>query len=98
MAKKFSNLKAQMPKDSQDRVEKRVADSVEEILISEIRKSAGYTQSQLAKRMGVSQPALSQMEKQKDMHFSTLRKLVKAIGGELEIKVRYHGKELKIAQ
>jgi transcriptional regulator with XRE-family HTH domain len=43
------------------------------------------TQIQLAKALGVKQPTLSQMESQDDMQISTLRRIVEALGGSLEI-------------
>lgn len=39
--------------------------------------------------MGVSQSALSQFESLDDMQISTLRRLVNALGGELDIVARF---------
>jgi transcriptional regulator with XRE-family HTH domain len=43
------------------------------------------TQAQVAQSLGVKQPTLSQLESQDDMQISTLRRIVEALGGELEI-------------
>ena len=96
MAKKFDDLFSKMSKEAQEEVEARVAVDVEEILISEMRKLAGFTQKDLAEKMGVTQSALSQFENQPDPQLSTLSKMVKALGGELELHVKYQGKDLKI--
>jgi transcriptional regulator with XRE-family HTH domain len=56
-----------------------------EMLLSEIRRLAGLTQEQLAGSLGITQPTLSQLESQGDMQISTLRRIVEALGGELEI-------------
>jgi predicted transcriptional regulator len=98
MAKKFNDLFAKMPKEAQEEVEAKAAIEVEEILISEMRKLAGFTQKDLAEKMGVTQSALSQLENQSDPQLSTLSKLVQALGGELELHVKYQDKDLKIKQ
>ncbi|HSV13726.1 MAG TPA: helix-turn-helix transcriptional regulator [Tepidisphaeraceae bacterium] len=62
---------------------------MEAMLLSEVRKQLGFTQTAVAKAMGVSQSALSQMESQDDLQLSTLRRLVSALGGELDIVARF---------
>lgn len=62
---------------------------MEAMLLGEVRKQLGFTQSAVAKAMGVSQSALSQLESQDDLQLSTLRRLVKALGGELDIIARF---------
>jgi DNA-binding XRE family transcriptional regulator len=54
----------------------------------EFRKAIGLTQEDVAGRMNVAQESISRLEKRKDMHLSTLRKYVEALGGELEISVK----------
>ena len=62
---------------------------MEAMLLSEVRKQLGFTQAAVAKTMGVTQSALSQMDAQEDVQLSTLRRLVKALGGELDIVARF---------
>src|SRR2546423_1725694 len=62
---------------------------MEAMLLGEVRKQLGFTQTSVAKAMGVSQSALSQLEAQNDLQLSTLRRLVKALGGELDIVARF---------
>ena len=62
---------------------------IEAMLLSEVRKQLGFTQTDVARHMGVSQSALSQLESQDDLQLSTLRRLVKALGGELDIIARF---------
>jgi transcriptional regulator with XRE-family HTH domain len=59
------------------------------MLLSEVRKQLGFTQTSVAKAMGVSQSALSQLEAQDDLQLSTLRRLVNALGGELDVVARF---------
>ncbi len=69
-----------------------------EMLLSEIRKMTGKSQQEIADALGIKQPSLSKLEKQDDMHISTLQKVVKALGGELEIVVRFPKGSVKIDQ
>ena len=62
---------------------------MEAMLLAEVRKQLGFTQVAVAKAMGVSQSALSQLESQDDLQLSTLRRLVKALGGELDVVARF---------
>jgi predicted transcriptional regulator len=67
------------------RVKSRAREMMAEMLLSEIRKEAGVSQEQLAEALDIRQPTLSRMEAQEDMQISTLRRIVEALGGQLEI-------------
>ena len=56
------------------------------------------TQVELAEKLGIRQSAVSQLEQQDDMQISTLQRLVKALGGVLEITVRLPGGEYRLGQ
>ena len=63
-----------------------------------MRKLAGQTQVDLAEKMGITQSALSQLENKSDMQIASQRRLVSAIGGELELHVKYGAKDLLIRE
>ena len=44
-----------------------------------------HTQTALARNMGVAQATIAQLEQRNDIHVSTLRKYVEALGGTLSI-------------
>jgi transcriptional regulator with XRE-family HTH domain len=69
-----------------------------EMLLTELRKIEGITQVELAERLGIKQPAISQLEQQDDMQISTLQRIVMALGGVLEITVRLPGGEYRLGQ
>lgn len=69
-----------------------------EMLLAEIRRSVGLTQQDLAKSLNVTQPNLSKLEKQDDMQISTLRRLVEALGGQLEIIAHLPKGDIRISQ
>ena len=98
MAKKFNELLRKMPIESQKKVAREAQETIEGILLHEMRKISGLTQTELAEKMGVSQPALSQLEQQEDMQISTLGKLVNALGGHIEIIAHLPQKDITISQ
>ena len=69
-----------------------------EMLLAEIRKSAGLTQEELAEILGITQPSLSKLEGQDDMQISTLRRLIEALGGQLEIIAHFSRGDIRIKQ
>lgn len=46
------------------------------MLLAEMRKHTGLTQSEIADRLGVGQSTISQMEGSEDMHLTTLKNIV----------------------
>ena len=54
-------------------------------LLSRLRERIGLTQGQLAIRLGVSQATISGIERRRDVQLSTLERVIKALGGSLEI-------------
>ena len=99
MAKSFDELvKRTTTKKTQARAALRTQKLLAELLLSEVRKLAGKSQQQVAQALGIKQPSLSKLEKQSDMQISTLRKIVKALGGELEVLAKFPKGVVKIDQ
>ncbi len=61
----------------------------------EFRRQLGLTQSDVADRMHVTQESISRLERRKDMHISTLKRYVEALGGKLEIHVNFSTNDSK---
>jgi len=53
-----------------------------------LRQIAGKAQVDIALALNITQPSVSKIEKQTDMHLSTLRSYVEAVGGELVLTVK----------
>ena len=60
--------------------------------LHELRKTLGISQATLADSMNMSQPNLSRLEKQMDMHLSTLRAYVEGLDGKLTLTVEIDGR------
>ena len=98
MARNFKELEAKMSPESLARAKARTREAIAEMLLGEIRKSAGLTQEDLAAALGIRQPSLSKLESQDDMQISTLRRLIRALGGELELIAHLPAGDIRITQ
>ena len=98
MARNFKELEQKMPPESLARAKTRAREMMAEMLLAEIRKNVGLTQEDLAAQLGIKQPTLSKLEAQEDMQVSTLRRLIQALGGELELIAHLPGGDIRIRQ
>ena len=89
-------MKRTTTKETRQRAAARTRELLGELLLSEIRELAGKSQRQVAEALGIKQPSLSKLEKQSDMQISTLRRIVNALGGELEVIARFPKGKVKI--
>jgi predicted transcriptional regulator len=65
---------------------------VQEMTLQELRKNLKLTQAQMARKLGVGQMQISRIENRKDIHVSTLRRVVRAMGGDLQLVVKVPGR------
>jgi DNA-binding XRE family transcriptional regulator len=72
------------------KVEDRAAEIIaEEMSLRDLRKARKLTQARVAKTLGITQDSVSRLEKRSDLLLSTLRKTVKAMGGDVRIIVEF---------
>ncbi len=55
----------------------------------ELRKARRLTQTEMAKALGVKQEQISRIEQRTDLHISTLRRSVEAMGGRLSLVAEF---------
>ncbi len=68
------------------KVEARAAEIItEEMSLRDLREARKLTQARVAKVLGITQDSVSRLEKRSDLLLSTLRKTVKAMGGDVRI-------------
>lgn len=81
---------AALPKARRARIARRAAEiALEEMDLRGLRRSRARTQTALARNLGVGQEAVSRAEARGDLLLSTLRDYVAALGGELDLVVRF---------
>ena len=68
------------------------------LTLAELRRARKFTQEQLATGLCVKQPAIAKLEKKKDMHISSLRRFIEAMGGQLEIHTVFPDGDVIISQ
>lgn len=85
MAKSFKNLRDKMSPESKNLSAEIARNLSEEIRLTELRNALGINQEELGELLNKKQAAISRLERRSDMHISTLREFIKALGGKLEI-------------
>ncbi len=81
---------AQLNRNQRRKVESRAAELIaEEMSLRDLRKARKLTQVRIAKALGVTQDSVSRLEKRSDLLLSTLRKTVKAMGGDVRIVAEF---------
>jgi len=83
---KFSELLDKIPPERRADIEERVKQLRAEMPLNELRAARDLTQQQLAQSLNVNQAVISRLERRADMYVSTLRNIITAMGGTLEIR------------
>lgn len=86
MARNINDIIKSLPASRRRKIEKRASALIaEEMTLQELRLARAMTQVRLAKNLGVAQKQVSEIEKRTDMHISTLRRSIEAMGGKLSL-------------
>jgi transcriptional regulator with XRE-family HTH domain len=98
MAKSYDILRNKMSPEARAKAKAKADVMMQEMLLSELRQARKLSQEKIAASLKVKQAAISKLERRTDMYISTLRGFVKAMGGDLEITVRFPEGSVKINQ
>jgi predicted transcriptional regulator len=96
MAKNFRQLQAKMSPKARRRSEAKANRMIREMALDELRVARQLTQEQLASQLKVRQPAIAKLERRADMYLSTLRSVIKAMGGELDVRAVFPDGSVRI--
>jgi DNA-binding Xre family transcriptional regulator len=81
---------AELPEARRKAIKARAAELIaEELSLAELREARQRSQVELAQKLGIKQAAVSRLERRTDMYLSTLRNLIKAMGGTLTIVAEF---------
>ncbi|MCE1240179.1 MAG: helix-turn-helix domain-containing protein [Azonexaceae bacterium] len=72
------------------------ADAENTTPLGELRRELGLSQIALSASLGISQPHVAKIERQLDMHISTLRRYLAGLGGELHLVVTLPGQTREV--
>ncbi|MCU0839844.1 MAG: helix-turn-helix domain-containing protein [Rhodospirillales bacterium] len=96
MARKFSELTKDLTPERRERIDVAKALLRDEMELAELRQALALTQSTLAEALGVKQAEISKIENRADIFISTLRRFIKAMGGDLQIHAVFPDRAVKI--
>lgn len=87
--KKFEFLRSKMSPKSQKRAQEKAAVLRDNMALVELRQARFLSQKSLSETLQVGQAAVSKLEKRTDMYVSSLRRIIQAMGGELDIVAHF---------
>lgn len=87
-----------MSPGARKRVEERANAEYQALALSELRQAQDLTQVELAKKLGIDQGAVSKIESRTDMYLSTLRNVIAAMGGKLELTAHFPSGKAHVVQ
>lgn len=89
-AKTLAEVMAKLSPERRAAINKRAKTlAQEEMTLADLRKAQSITQASLARKLGVNQSSVSQVEGSTDLYLSTLRKHIEAMGGELTLTASF---------
>lgn len=98
-SKTWSEVKAQRPLSAEAQAANAawVEEQIVELNLQALRQQLGVTQADLAEASGFAQGEISRIEQREDHMVSTLRRLVRSLGGELEVHARFpDGRDIRL--
>ena len=92
----FDKLTAEFAAERRAEIANRASKLKTEMALNELRQAFQLSQSELASKLNVKQPAISRLEQRTDMYISHLRQIIEAMGGQLDVVARFPDREVKI--
>ena len=86
LEEKLSQLSPERRAKIQVRADQLMA---EELSLRDLRLARKLTQEKMAELLKIRQEGVSRIEKRSDLHLSTLRQVIQAMGGELRLVVEF---------
>jgi len=88
MARKLNDMMAVRSKESQERITEMANEMLLEVKLQSLREELEFTQLELAKSMGISQPSVVAIEQRgNDVKLSTIKRYVEAMGGRMSLDI-----------
>ena len=92
MAKNHAEFMKRVKPKVRKAAEQRAKEIILGQLLRNFREGRHIPQVVVAEAMGLKQPAIARLEKQKDVKLSTLQSFAKSMGGELVVGIKHEGK------
>lgn len=86
----LNEIVSKLPAARRNKINARTAELlIEEMTLQDLRKARELTQERMAELLDIGQDSVSRLEKRSDLLLSTLRSYVAAMGGTLDLVVRF---------
>lgn len=92
----FRELTKDFAPERKARIAAKAAVLREEMTLGELRSARNLSQDEVAASLAVGQPAIAKLEKRTDIHVSSLRRYIEALGGTLEITAHFPNADVVI--
>ncbi len=89
MAKQWTDIRSQASGETLRRAGEKTEAMLALMDLAELREDRGLTQEQVADRLGTRQSNVSRLERRENLQIRTLREVVEALGGELEVTAKF---------
>lgn len=84
----FDEFLSRLPEDEQQKIHEMTEELILEAGLSNLREELAMSQKELADAMGISQPAVAQIEQRgNELKLSTLKRYIETMGGRLSLMV-----------
>jgi predicted XRE-type DNA-binding protein len=97
MARSWDEMKESMTPDQRAHIETRAEQLVAIITLSDLIRERNLTQEAIADRLEVAQGNVSRTLRRNDLRVSTLRSVVEAMAGELQLVAQFPDRTYAIA-
>jgi DNA-binding transcriptional regulator YiaG len=95
---RWSDLRGEAQPETRERAARKTEGMLREMPLHELRQARQLSQETLAQVLGTNQAGVSKMERRTDMYVSTLRRYLRAMGGDLEITAHFPDGSVRINQ
>lgn len=94
MATTLDDIIKSLPLERQAKIHNLTEELVEEVTtLRELRKKQKLTQADIAQLLGIKQENVSRLERRNNIHLSTLKDYIHALGGKLHLIVEFPNQE-----
>lgn len=97
MAKSFRVLRDRMTSERRAQNKAATQALLAEMSIDDLRRARAFSQEDMAGILEIKQGAVSKQERRPDWHVSTLRRYIKAMGGELELVANFPDQSIRLS-
>lgn len=94
MTTSLDDIVNSLPPERRAKIERLTEELFGEVLtLRELRKKQKFTQEEIAQYLGIKQENVSRLERRNNIHLSTLKDYIHALGGKLHLIVEFPDQE-----